>query len=223
MELYKEREINPFASFLPLLIQLPVFFALFIVLKDINDAGKTAALLYEPIKNIPAIASLLNSGSQFHPSLFGVIDLSKPSPLLAALAALAQFAQTKQITPKHMKGDTQAQIMSGMVYIFPAVTFFIGLTLPAALPLYWLTSSLIAVLQQYIVLKRDVIELEDGTTMLLNKKRKAAIKAGELKVPAKNPQALPKPDTTVKPDAVIPATAPSSNRKSGKSKKRRKK
>src|SRR5882672_4384449 len=48
MELYKEREINPFASFLPLLIQLPIFFALFIVLKDIVKPGEIAHVAYEP-------------------------------------------------------------------------------------------------------------------------------------------------------------------------------
>src|SRR6185369_16500708 len=39
MELYKEREISPFASFLPLLIQLPVLFAMFVVLKDITHVS----------------------------------------------------------------------------------------------------------------------------------------------------------------------------------------
>lgn len=226
MELYKEREINPFASFLPLLIQLPVFFALFIVLKDINDAAKTAALLYEPVKHLPAIAALLDSGNQLHPSLFNIIDLSKPSPLLAALAAGAQFVQTKQITPKRVKGDTQAQIMSGMVYVFPAITFFIGLSLPSALPLYWFTSSLIAILQQYIVLKRDVVELEDGTTMIMNKQRKAAAKAAGAKAEPKTLPAAAEAPAGAAPTVTstsVPAAAPSPGRRSGKGKKRRKK
>ena len=54
-------------------------------------------------------------------------------------------------------------MMMGMVYVFPAITFFIGLSLPSALPLYWFTASSIAILQQYLVLKRDVQELEEGT------------------------------------------------------------
>jgi membrane protein insertase Oxa1/YidC/SpoIIIJ len=53
--------------------------------------------------------------------------------------------------------------MGTMVYMFPALTFFIGLSLPSALPLYWATASLVAILQQYLVLQRDVRELEDGT------------------------------------------------------------
>lgn len=163
MELYKEREINPFASFLPLLIQLPIFFALFLVLRDIVKPGEIAHVVYEPLKQLPVIADIIKNNAAFHPTLFGAIDLTKPSPLLAVLAAAAQFIQTKQITPKHTPGDTQAQMMAGMVYVFPALTFFIGLSLPSALPLYWFTASAIAILQQYLVLKRDVRELEDGT------------------------------------------------------------
>jgi YidC/Oxa1 family membrane protein insertase len=163
MELYKEREINPFASFLPLLIQLPILFAFFIVLKDIVKPGEIAHIAYEPVRHLGFIADIIKNKATFHPTLFNVIDLTKPSPLLAALAGVVQFIQTKQITPKHTQGDAQAQMMAGMTYVFPGLTFFIGLSLPSALPLYWFTASAMAVLQQYLVLKRDVRELEEGT------------------------------------------------------------
>ncbi len=163
MELYKEREINPFASFLPLLIQLPIFFALFIVLRDIVKPGEIAHIVYQPLKSLPALADIIHNHAAFHPTLFGAIDLTKPSVFLAVLAGAAQFIQTKQITPKHQAKDSQAQVMAGMTYAFPALTFFVGLSLPSALPLYWTTASLMAILQQYLVLKRDVQELEDGT------------------------------------------------------------
>jgi YidC/Oxa1 family membrane protein insertase len=202
MELYKEREINPFASFLPLLIQLPIFFALFVVLRDIVKPGEIAHLAYEPVKSLAAIAAIIKSHAVFHATLFGVIDLAKASPILAAFGAIAQFIQTKQITPKQQGGDPQAQMMGAMVYIFPALTFFIGLSLPSALPLYWVTSSSVAILQQYLVLKRDVRELEDGTV---------GAPAG--------------PKATAASEAIIPSqvTMPSTNQKSGgKNKKRRK-
>jgi YidC/Oxa1 family membrane protein insertase len=176
MELYKEREISPFASFLPLLIQLPVLFAMFVVLKDITHAAAIAKLAYEPIKHLPAIADIISGKTPFHPTFLGVINLTKPSPLIAAVAAVAQFIQTKQITPKVQAGDSQAQMMTGMTYVFPGLTFVIGLSLPAALSLYWATASAMAILQQYLVLKRDVRELEEGTP-----------------APVNNPKALPKP------------------------------
>ncbi|HSX01207.1 MAG TPA: YidC/Oxa1 family membrane protein insertase, partial [Candidatus Saccharimonas sp.] len=99
----------------------------------------------------------------FHPTFLGLVDLAKPSAVLAAIAALAQFVQTKQLQPKHPAADQQAKVMSSMVYLFPGLTFIIGLSLPSALALYWATSSGVAVLQQYLVLQRDVRELEAGT------------------------------------------------------------
>jgi YidC/Oxa1 family membrane protein insertase len=175
MELYKEREINPFASFLPILIQLPKFFALFIVLRDIVKPDEIAKLAYEPVKQLGPIANIIHHKVAFHPTMFGLIDLTKASPLLAVLAGATQFIQTKQITPKHQDKDSQAQMMAGMTYIFPALTFFIGLSLPSALPLYWSTASLVAILQQYLVLQRDVRELEEGTPDPTPKPTKAKI------------------------------------------------
>ena len=163
MELYKEREINPFASFLPLLIQLPIFFALYIVLRDVVKPGEIAHLAYDPIRNLGAINEIIKGGVKFNPTLFGLIDLSKPSPLLAFLAGVAQFIQTKQLTPNHPNADAQAQIMKTMTYIFPFFTFFIGLSLPSALALYWTVTSAMAILQQTLVLRRDVEELEAAT------------------------------------------------------------
>lgn len=162
MELYKEREINPFASFLPLFIQLPIFFALFIVLKDIVKPGEIAHLAYPFVKSLPAIAELISDKTAFHPTLLGIVDLTKPSVIIAVLAALAQFWQTKMLQPKHTKDDPQAQVMAGMTYLFPGFTLIIGLSWPAALSLYWTAGSAMAIIQQYIVLRRDVEELEEG-------------------------------------------------------------
>jgi len=160
MELYKEKKINPLASFLPLLVQLPIFFALFVVLKDVVKPGEIAHLAYEPVKHLGPIVDIIRGGAVFDPKFLSLIDLSKASPILAALAAVAQFVQTKQLQPKHKSKDPQAQMMAMMIYLFPALTFFIGLSLPAALALYWVTTSLVAILQQYLVLQRDVREME---------------------------------------------------------------
>ena len=159
MELYKEKGINPFASFLPLIIQLPIFFALYAVLKDVVKPGEIAKLSYEPVRHLGAIADIIRGGA-FHPALLGAIDLAKASPLLAVIAAIAQFFQTRQLTPKPVNPDPQAQMMSTMTYIFPFLTFFVGLRLPSALALYWITTSAVAILQQTLILRRDVDEME---------------------------------------------------------------
>lgn len=163
MELYKEKEINPFASFLPLLIQFPLFIALYIALKDVLKAGEIYHYIYPALRNLPAIKEVLANPSAFSPTLFGIINLAKPSIVLALLAGGAQYIQTKQLLPKKkVEGDSQAQAMAATSKIFPFLTVLIGLRLPSALALYWAVSSGVAILQQSIELKEDVRDLEDA-------------------------------------------------------------
>jgi len=182
MELYKEREINPLGSLVPVLIQLPLLLALFSVLRDIVKPGEFASVIYPTIQHFPALHDIIAKGSKFvfEPQFLGLIDLHKASPLLAAFAGLAQFFQTKQLMPKHAPKDAASQATASMTYIFPFVTFFFGLTLPAALSLYWCSASLVLIYQQWIILRGDVKELEDGvivtnpapTPKPVNKKKK---------------------------------------------------
>ena len=162
MELYKEKEISPMAPILPLLVQMPVLIALFIVLKDIVISGNIAKIAYAPIKNLDIISHIVNGSTKFDPSFLGLVNLAQPSIVFAALAGLAQFVQTRQIQAKQQSNDAQAKTMAYMTYMFPALTFFIGLSLPGALALFWVVTSLVAILQQHLILRKDVEELEEG-------------------------------------------------------------
>jgi YidC/Oxa1 family membrane protein insertase len=188
MELYREKGINPFGSLLPLLVQLPIFIALYAVLNNMIKPGEFLHLAYPAVKQLGAIAYILGHGGAFHPTFLGFIDLTKPAIGLAALAAGAQFIQTKMLSPKSPQGDAQAQAVASMIYIFPVVTFMIGLTLPSALALYWITTSAVAILQQYLVLQRDVEELEESVPRIPTKAKVAKSK----KTPAKKGGAPPR-------------------------------
>lgn len=180
MELYKEREISPLGSLVPVLIQLPLLLALFSVLRDIVKPGEFVNVIYPALQGFPALHDIIAKGSKFvfEPQFLGIIDLHKASPLLAAFAGIAQFFQTKQLMPKNQPKDAASQATASLTYIFPFVTFFIGLTLPAALSLYWTSASLVLIYQQWVVLRGDVKELEDGVIVTnpvptpINKKKK---------------------------------------------------
>lgn len=163
MELYKEKGINPLASLWPILIQLPLFIALFSVFNNINKDGEIARIAYEPVKALEPIAKIIREGGEFHPDLFGFITSTEPSILLAALAGLMQYIQTKQLQPKHIdKSDPQAQMLQAMVIIFPIITLLSGaFFFPAALSLYWAVLSAVAVIQQTLILRRDRDEMEE--------------------------------------------------------------
>jgi YidC/Oxa1 family membrane protein insertase len=153
MSLYKENKVNPFSSCLPLLIQLPFFIAIFQVFKDGVD--KHFELIYPFIEAPESINSIF----------LGVMDLSKPVIYLAILAGAAQFWQAKMMMAKNKKtttvpSDSRAESMTAimnkqMLYFMPALTIFIGVTLPGGLTLYWFVLTLLTVLQQFLVNKKD--------------------------------------------------------------------
>ncbi len=151
MALYKENKVNPFSSCLPLIIQLPFFFAIFRVFKD-GFAQNHLDLLY-PFVNNPEIINTVT---------LNFFDLSERNVILAILAGLAQFWQGKMIQVKKpeiktegAKDENMLSVMNKqMLYVMPAVTVFIGLSFPAGLTLYWFLTTLFTVAQQKIVFSK---------------------------------------------------------------------
>lgn len=165
MELYKEKEVNPFSACLPTLLQFPILIAMFVVFKKATGSiSGVEQLLYEPVKNLHYIQQVLSGQITFNTDLFGLINMAKPSILLAIIAGITQFAQVKMITPKKQKSnvkDSQAQMTAMMNYTFPALTIFIAWSLPAALPMYWISTNMVAILQQWLVMRKEVDEMEE--------------------------------------------------------------
>lgn len=150
-ELYKKEKINPLAGFLPLLIQLPILFALFLVFKAFKDglSPDKLTILY-PFVSSP---NLLKT-----PTFLGLINLTQPSLIVAVLAGFCQFFQTKMVNPKTKKAKTSDQmakfselIQKQGLYFSPIFTVFILLRLPSAIGLYWIVTSLFSICQQYLV------------------------------------------------------------------------
>ena len=182
MELYKEKGTSPLAPLLPLLIQFPIFIALYIVLKDSVHVEQIAHLAYPFVAQMAPVANIIDHHTTFTPTLFG-INLTKPSIVLAITAGLAQFYQGRQLQPQTLAaGGDQAQLMKGMTVVFPVITVLIGLRLPAALALYWTVTSGVASFQQYWVLLRDAEEMEAAEDVIegevVSKKTKTTPAAG---------------------------------------------
>lgn len=151
MALYKENKVNPMSSCLPLLIQLPFLIAVYQVFAH-GLKSESLQLLYPFISN----PGHLNAIS------LGFFDLSKPNLILAGVTALAQFWQTKMLStqkpPKELENkegakdeDMMAIMNKQMLFMMPAMTFFIGFTLPSGLVLYWFAMTILTVAQQYLM------------------------------------------------------------------------
>ncbi len=169
-ELYKEKEVNPFSSCLPSLLQLPIMIALFYAINkfgnpeyiNLTDHAKgLSEALYSWANNLDFVKNTLANG--FSTDFLGIVDLAKPSPAIAILAGMVQFVQTKMMMPKKQdKNDPTQQTMNIMLYMFPAMAVAIGWRFAAALPLYWIVNSLMAVLQQYLIMHHDIEVLEEN-------------------------------------------------------------
>ena len=127
MALYQKEKINPLGGCLPMLVQIPFFFALYWV--------------------------LIESVELRHASFMGWIhDLSAKDPyyVLPLLMGLSMWGQQK-LTPTTSANPEQAKIM---LMVLPVVFTFVFLNFPVGLVIYWLTNNLLTILQQWWVLRR---------------------------------------------------------------------
>ncbi|MBI2439404.1 MAG: membrane protein insertase YidC [Candidatus Moranbacteria bacterium] len=152
MDFYKENKVNPFSGCLPLIIQLVFLIAIYRVIINISEAGFV-------IQSTDLYAFVADPGPINHLFLH-FVDLTTPNYVLAVFSAIAQYYQTKMLfqSQKLVKigstdNDFAAIMNKQMLYLGPALTFFIGVTFPAALSLYWFVSTLFMIFQQMFIFK----------------------------------------------------------------------
>ncbi|MBM3253942.1 MAG: membrane protein insertase YidC, partial [Candidatus Omnitrophica bacterium] len=139
MELYKRHKVNPFGGCLPMLLQMPIFIALYQVISrsiELKGAGFLWAkdLSIPDRLKIPFILPLIGD----HINLFPILMI------------VAMFLQQKIANPMAKTQDEQTRTLSVMMPIMFGVIFY---NLPSALVLYWLTNTVFMSLLQYIVLR----------------------------------------------------------------------
>lgn len=208
LELYREKGINPFGQIGLLLVQLPIFIALFAVVRIITEEQHNIGkFTYDFLEGIPGVHDALN---HINGTFLGIIDLTKhatlpdggiylPLLILAILAAILQFIQSKQLLPqpkekrrlrdilkdqasgKEVDQAEMSAMMTGkMIWLFPALTFLISMYLAGALVLYLVVSSAVAIIQQYYALKKDEGDLEkisEKTKTKVSKAKEAVVVA----------------------------------------------
>ena len=157
--LYQKKGINPFSSCLPTLIQLPFLIGLFVVFRE---GLKNGFPLYGPIKS-------LIGGAAINSQAFGFLDLTKaPNQgwllIFPILAASLQFLLSKMMMEK---GSAVTSSFNAMTFAFSGVTLWFTLSFPAALSLYWISTTAFAIAQQYLIDKYDIGKSLDKKTKVL--------------------------------------------------------
>ena len=158
--IYKEYGVSPLAGCLPLLVQLPVLYGLFFALSFVFNAAKVPATELATINNFiyPFLPKLTAPPSVLMPWFGGPINLAQTNSaqgiiLLPLLAGIATFLQLRMSQPRTRSGakDAMTQQMAVMQYIMPVVTIFFSWNFAAGLALYWTTTSIFSMVQQYFV------------------------------------------------------------------------
>ncbi len=157
MKLYKEAGFNPLGGCLPLLVQMPVLFALYqalYVLANPSVGELTGArFFWVPDLSFPSL--------EISTKWLGTSYQAKDWAMLAAYTSLPIFMLISQLllqkmsalsaTGKDGKQDPQARMMSQMMFMMPLMFAWITLGLPSGLTLYWSVSNVLSVIQQYFV------------------------------------------------------------------------
>ncbi|MDD3487049.1 MAG: YidC/Oxa1 family membrane protein insertase [Candidatus Moranbacteria bacterium] len=151
MNLYKEKKVNPASGCLPLVVQIVFIIALYRAL----EAGINFSQCTD-------IYSFITCPGKIATGFLGIMDLAKPNIILAAVAAGAQYWQTKMMmgaapssSPAGDKADFTQVMNKQMLYLGPILTLFIGAKFPAGLPLYWLVMTLFMIAQQYWITRKS--------------------------------------------------------------------
>ncbi|HZX49965.1 MAG TPA: YidC/Oxa1 family membrane protein insertase [Candidatus Paceibacterota bacterium] len=158
LEMYRTSKVNPFATFAPFLMQIPIF----IVLYHIFSKGihvDQLHLLYSFV-SVPPMVEV---------SFLGVLNLNEQSFALALVAGVLQFVQLKQASPsskrkKGSKPDIASLMQRQMPYIFPVLLVWVAANLPSAFGLYLATTTLFSIWQHWFITRKDHAHASETTT-----------------------------------------------------------
>jgi YidC/Oxa1 family membrane protein insertase len=191
MELYKEHGVKPFSTIGTLIIQIPIFIALFFsIRKTIEDPNTLQTFSYDWVRDLSWIQTIASDVSQFQHTFLGLVDLSRagfgsgaiylPAIIVALAAAYTQYHQSKMLLPDAKdsrrlrdilkdassgkqtdQSDVSAAMSRNMVIFLPFLTFGFASYVPSALALYFLATGAFGYVQQKIILGQDVEEMSE--------------------------------------------------------------
>lgn len=190
MELYKERGINPFATFPTLIVQLVILIGLYSGLRRvIANPHNLVTFAYPSLQHLPWMKQLATNIHLFDNTLFGMVNLGRsalgpeglyvPAMIIVLGSAIAQYYQTKQLLPDSQdqrglrailkdansgkqadQSEVNAAVGRSTRFLLPVMIFLFTVNLASALSLYWLVGGIVAFIQQKIVLGKDETEME---------------------------------------------------------------
>lgn len=161
MKLWKEHNTNPFASCLPLLLQMPVFFALFRVIDQAAKNGAEGARGFMTAETAEQLQEAIFLGGRIADTLVNATHVE--TRIIAVVMVLTmcatQFLTQRQLMSKNMPPDAlsgpYAQQQKLLLYVLPVVFAVGGIAFPVGVLIYWTTSNFWTMGQQFYVIRNN--------------------------------------------------------------------
>jgi YidC/Oxa1 family membrane protein insertase len=159
MALYKETGTNPLSSCLPILAQAPIFFALFQVLQGIAMLQPKGVLTQEQVQQahdatifgVPIYATFVDAAQTPLPTATRILTI-----ILIILMTATTFITQRQLIVKNTARDNPiAQQQKILLYVFPFFFAVTGINFPVGVLIYWLTTNLWSMGQQFYVIRNN--------------------------------------------------------------------
>jgi YidC/Oxa1 family membrane protein insertase len=191
MELYKRTGTNPFSSCMPILLQSPFFFGLFRVL---NNLGAIAAGTHDPIgpitKDVAAQAEQSTFlGAQLSDKFIGADSVTTQvvTILLIVLMSVTTFTTQRQLMTKNMPASALdnpfAKQQKILLYLMPLFFAISGVNFPIGVLIYWTTTNIWSMCQQFYVIRRMPAPGSPAEKALQERRAKRGKPVKELTVP----------------------------------------
>lgn len=193
MAFYKESGTNPLSSCIPLIIQIPIFGALFAVLNNAQDGKVGVGPLNAQLSRSFGSASLFDF-APLHDSFRSamadhVVPVMIVAAIMVALMVASQFYTQLQIMSKNISDETKAspqfRQQRTMMYFLPFIFLFSGFAFPLGVMFYWLTTNIWTMVQQFLVIRAMPTPGSEAARLReerLARKRDAQLAAGRLVV-----------------------------------------
>jgi YidC/Oxa1 family membrane protein insertase len=161
MKLYKETGTNPMASCFPLLAQTPIFFALYSVLQGIAMLNAQGVFIgQERLLNLAHEASLF--GVPLYGTFLNATETDNPTStrilavVMVILMTVTMFITQRQLIVKNVAADNpMVQQQKILLYVFPLVFAVGGVGFPIGVLIYWLTTNVWSMGQQFWVIRNN--------------------------------------------------------------------
>lgn len=159
MALYKDTGTNPLASCLPILAQAPVFFALFTVLQGIAKQHPVGVMTKDLIQQAreamvfgsPIYATFTHRDETPNPTATLILT----SLLIILMTATTFLTQRQMIIKNSAPDNPMVKQQKIMLYVFPIIFAFSGINFPVGVLLYWFTTNLWTMGQQFYVIRNN--------------------------------------------------------------------